>query len=193
LGPLQFAVNAQLNTPDCQQVDPGFRLAGLDVVADAELPFPDVRRCRRPNRVFHALVIHGRCPPRPTDANSRHEREVAPVQYCTVGERNQARCDPGGQSGLVLPAGAERRLRPYFGGFSSLLVQPIASDLNGSHATILVSAWAHLWHSNLRCSKPSGPSETATVIIRVWQLGQRGQYNGNSSGSGLFVLGIRPK
>src|ERR1700738_1913709 len=81
----------------------------------------------------------------------------------------------------------------YFGGSSSPLVQPTASDLNGSHATVLISAWAHLRHAKLRRSKPSGPSETAVVTIRVRQLGQRGQCIGNSSGSGLFVPGMRLK
>src|SRR5258708_12317271 len=57
--------------------------------------------------------------------------------------------------------------RRYFGGLSSLLVQPIASDLSGSLATALTSASAHLRSSDLTRSKPSGPSITATFIIRV--------------------------
>ena len=47
---------------------------------------------------------------------------------------------------------------------------------SGSDATVLVSVWPHFAHSNVRCSRPSGPSETADVIIRAWQSGQRGRY-----------------
>jgi len=47
-----------------------------------------------------------------------------------------------------------------------------------------------LAHSNARFSKPSGPSETPAVLIRIWHLGQRGRWIGNSSGSGFFELAI---
>jgi hypothetical protein len=63
-GFLELAIDSQLNAADCQEVYPGFRLAGLDLVAEPELPFPGARRYRRCNRVFHALVIHGLSPPR---------------------------------------------------------------------------------------------------------------------------------
>jgi hypothetical protein len=46
---------------------------------------------------------------------------------------------------------------------------------------------------NVRCSKPSGPSETAAVIIRVRHLEQRGRWIGKSSGSGFFQLAISAK
>ena len=55
---LQLAVDAQLNAADCQQANPGFGLAGFDLVADPELPSPDPRRFARYHRVFHALVVH---------------------------------------------------------------------------------------------------------------------------------------
>jgi hypothetical protein len=42
-------------------------------------------------------------------------------------------------------------------------------------------------------SKPSGPSETASVIIRAWHLGHRGRRIGKSSGSGLFAAGMMPE
>jgi hypothetical protein len=45
--------------------------------------------------------------------------------------------------------------------------QRSASDLIGSEASVLISITVHFKHSNLRCSKPSGPSETAVVIIRL--------------------------
>src|SRR5580704_15151817 len=61
---LQFTVDAQLDASNRQQADPGFRPARLDLVADPELPFPDPRRRRRRDHVIHALVIHGRSPPR---------------------------------------------------------------------------------------------------------------------------------
>jgi hypothetical protein len=45
--------------------------------------------------------------------------------------------------------------------------------------------WPHRAHSNVRCSKPSGPAATANVIIRAWQSGHRGRCIGNSSGGGF--------
>ena len=83
--------------------------------------------------------------------------------------------------------------RTYFGGWSSLLIQPAALDLSGSDTSISSSVCAHFRHLNVRCSKPSGPSETAAVIIRVWQVGQRGRWIGKSSGSGFFQLPIAAK
>ena len=49
-----------------------------------------------------------------------------------------------------------------------------------------MSVCAHFTHLNVRCSKPSVPSETAAVIIRVRQFGQRGRRIGKSSGSDFF-------
>jgi len=72
----------------------------------------------------------------------------------------------------------------HLGGRNSPLIQPTALDSSGSNATVLVSVWPHLGHSNVRCSKPSGPSETAVVAIRASQSGQRGRI-GSSSGGGL--------
>jgi hypothetical protein len=45
-------------------------------------------------------------------------------------------------------------------------MQSSASDLSGSEAGVLVSVTVHFKHSNLRSSKPAGPSETAVVVIR---------------------------
>jgi hypothetical protein len=61
-GLLEFAVNAQLNAANCQQIDPRFRLAGLDLVADPELPLPDARRSRNGNGIFYTPVMHGESP-----------------------------------------------------------------------------------------------------------------------------------
>ena len=51
--------------------------------------------------------------------------------------------------------------------------QPAALDLKGSDAMTLISTWLHFGHSNNRCSKPVGPGETRSSIIRVWQCEQR--------------------
>jgi hypothetical protein len=72
----------------------------------------------------------------------------------------------------------------HLGGRNSPLVQPTALDSSGSNVTVLLSVWPHCAHSNLRCSKPSGPPETADVIIRASQSGQRGRI-GKSSGGGF--------
>jgi hypothetical protein len=56
-GGLEFAVDAQANATHRQQADPGFGPAGLDLIADPELPLPDPRRRRRHNYVFHAPVF----------------------------------------------------------------------------------------------------------------------------------------
>jgi hypothetical protein len=37
----------------------------------------------------------------------------------------------------------------------------------------LISTWLHLGHSNNRCSKPIGPGEMRSSIIRLWQCEQR--------------------
>jgi hypothetical protein len=39
----------------------------------------------------------------------------------------------------------------------------------------VISTWSHLGHSNNRCSKPIGPGETRSSIIRAWQREQRGR------------------
>jgi hypothetical protein len=62
---------------------------------------------------------------------------------------------------------------------------PNASVLRGSAASLLVSECPHFEHSNARLSKPFGSSETEIVVIRIWQLGQRGRWIGNNSGSGF--------
>ena len=51
--------------------------------------------------------------------------------------------------------------------------QPAAVGLKGSDAMTLISTWLHFGHSNNRCSKPVGPGETRSSIIRVWQCEQR--------------------
>jgi hypothetical protein len=66
-----------------------------------------------------------------------------------------------------------RKAAPQFGVLSSPASQPIEFDLRGSDAMTLISTWSHLGHSNSRCSKPIGPVETRSSIIRVWQREQR--------------------
>src|SRR5882757_9455677 len=66
----------------------------------------------------------------------------------------------------------------------------MAPGRRGSLVVTLVSVWPHREHSNVRCSRPSGPEETSAVIIRIWQSGQRGRWIGKSSGSGLGILGM---
>ena len=61
------------------------------------------------------------------------------------------------------------------GAVSSPASQPAAPDLNGSAAMTLISTWSHFGHSNSRCSKPAGPGETRSSIIRVWQREQQGR------------------
>ena len=51
--------------------------------------------------------------------------------------------------------------------------QPAALDLKGSDAMTVISTWLHLGHSNNRCSKPIGPGEMRSSIIRVRQFEQR--------------------
>ena len=51
--------------------------------------------------------------------------------------------------------------------------QPAALDLKGSEAMTLISTWLRLGHSNNRCSKPIGPGEMRSSIIRVRQCEQR--------------------
>ena len=51
--------------------------------------------------------------------------------------------------------------------------QPAALDLKGSDAMTLISTRLHLGHSNNRCSKPIGPGEMRSNIIRVRQCEQR--------------------
>jgi hypothetical protein len=85
---------------------------------------------------------------------------------------------------------AQRRLshpKHHVGGRSSPSIQPTALDLSGSYATVLVSVRPQFAHSNVRCSMPSGPFETADVIILAAQSGQRGRRIGKSSGGGLSV------
>jgi hypothetical protein len=72
----------------------------------------------------------------------------------------------------------------HWGRRNSPLIQPTALDSSGSYVTVLVSVWPHFAHWNVRCSKPSGPSATADVIIRASQSGQRGRI-GKSSGGGF--------
>ena len=84
-GFLELAVNSQLNAADCQQVDPGFRRASFDSVADLELPFPDARHGCHGHRVFNALMRHGKSPQRFADAKIKHNLQVVSVQYCSSG------------------------------------------------------------------------------------------------------------
>src|SRR5665213_348669 len=60
----QLAVNAELNAADRQEIDIGFGLAGLDPVADPELPPPNTRRRGQGHGVVDAFVRHESLPPR---------------------------------------------------------------------------------------------------------------------------------
>jgi hypothetical protein len=74
-------------------------------------------------------------------------------------------------------------------GFGSPLIE--SKEITGSTATTFFSEWPHFRHSNDRCSNPSGPSETAVVIILFAHLGQRGRaMMGNSSLSYFPACGI---
>jgi hypothetical protein len=53
----------------------------------------------------------------------------------------------------------------HLGGRNSSLIQPKASDRRGSQASAAVSVWPRFAHTNVRCSRPSRPSETADVIM----------------------------
>jgi hypothetical protein len=57
---IQLAINPQLRSASCQKLNPGFDLAGLDLVADLELPFPDARHSRGYDGIVHAFVYHRR-------------------------------------------------------------------------------------------------------------------------------------
>ena len=61
LGFLKLPIDPELHPPDGKQVELGFGLPRDDLVANAELPFPDARRDRR-HGVFDALVIHYKNP-----------------------------------------------------------------------------------------------------------------------------------
>jgi hypothetical protein len=89
-----------------------------------------------------------------------------------IGEPQAAHCGPWFcvSSMCCSPA-----VSPQFGALSSPATQPAAFDLKGSDAMTFISTWSHLGHSNNRCSKPIGPDETRSSIIRVWQREQRGR------------------
>lgn len=74
------------------------------------------------------------------------------------------------------------------GGFGSPLIR--SGEITGLTATTFFSRWPHFRHSNDRCSNPSGPSETAVVIILVAHLGQRGRPVGNRILSYFPAYGI---
>ena len=67
----------------------------------------------------------------------------------------------------------EHGLLPQPGAPGSPASQPAALDLKGSDAMTLISTRLHLGHSNNRCSKPIGPGEMRSSIIRVRQYEQR--------------------
>jgi hypothetical protein len=73
--------------------------------------------------------------------------------------------------GFVCPA----RRCAQFGAISSPASQPAAVGVMGSDAMTLISTRSHLGHSNNWCSKPIGPAETRSSIIRVWQREQQGR------------------
>src|SRR5580692_4980993 len=63
----------------------------------------------------------------------------------------------------------------YSGDLSSPASHPTALDLIGSDGTARVSVRSHLEHSNNRCSKPSGPGDTSSSLIRRWHRRHRGR------------------
>ena len=75
----------------------------------------------------------------------------------------------------TLVLGIEHVLSPQFGTLSSPSSHPETFDLRGSDAMRLISTWSHFGHSNSRWSKPIGPGETRSSIIRAWQREQRGR------------------
>ena len=67
----QLPIDPKLDPPDRKQVEPGFGLARDDLVADAELPFPNARSDRRQGE-FNTLVNHTKNPAEtPTALKSR--------------------------------------------------------------------------------------------------------------------------
>jgi hypothetical protein len=66
--------------------------------------------------------------------------------------------------------------------------QPAAFELNGSDATTTVFASLHLGHSNNLCSNPTGPGETLSRIMRLWQREQRGRSIAVRYGGELMTL-----
>src|ERR1700726_4461164 len=89
-----------------------------------------------------------------------------------MGEPHAVHCGPWF---CVSSMCGSRETGPQLGEVSSPASQPVAFDLKGSDAMTLISTWSHFGHSNNRCSKPIGPVETRSSIIRVWQREQRGR------------------
>jgi hypothetical protein len=54
----QGGVDLRLDAAGGQRCQPRLRSAGFELVAETELPFPDIRFGRSEHRVFDALVIH---------------------------------------------------------------------------------------------------------------------------------------
>ena len=58
IGSTERGIDLRFDTAHGERRQTRLRLAGLDLVADLEPPFPDVWFGRRLNRVFYALVDH---------------------------------------------------------------------------------------------------------------------------------------
>jgi hypothetical protein len=58
----QLAINPQLGPAHCQKLKSRFRFAGFDLIAQLELPLPDVRGCGWYDGKGYTLVSHG-CSP----------------------------------------------------------------------------------------------------------------------------------
>jgi hypothetical protein len=56
----ELLVNSQSGAADCEMLQLGFRLTNFDLVSDSKFPLPDIQRRRAPDRVFDALVVHGK-------------------------------------------------------------------------------------------------------------------------------------
>jgi hypothetical protein len=135
------------------------------------------------------FCVVGAYPPGPPMQITRPTPENHAKALKTIPEVKLPKTDPvRGEDGPLVrlwKRGGRRRPHRHCGRRNSPLLQPTAPELSGSDASVLVSVWPHLAHSNVRCSKPSGPSATANVIIRAWQSGHRGRCIGKSSGGGF--------
>jgi hypothetical protein len=74
----EFAVDLRLDAPHRQELKFRFRLAGLYLRTDLELPFPDVGNRRHRNRELYALVSHHLSRPLQPARVTPHKPVVSP-------------------------------------------------------------------------------------------------------------------
>jgi len=80
--PPQLAVDLRLDAPHRQQLKFCFGFAGLDLGADLELPFPDIRNCRHRYRELYALVSrHLCCSLTASACNAAHSPAGPPARF----------------------------------------------------------------------------------------------------------------